>query len=405
MRALCALMLVACAPARVMTTAPVAAQLAPEIEVSTPEAEGMSSDELLKLATWLRDNPKFPIFSILISRNGKLIFELYTSKLGREDAHYLMSVTKSVLSALIGIAIDKHLISGPDATIADLLPRALFDSDGEQARFKALTLKQVLGMQGLDAPDPPRLRTPEATARYEKFWLAPSRLKVALQQPLLSDQTPFQYNDCTPTLAIGALHEATKKSALEFAEEALFKPLGFRHYEWMHRDPSGLESGGYGLRLRPIDMQKLGLLYLNGGVWRGRRLISQSWIDRSFEPWNRSVPTSEKPDYGWFWWTYYLAPGWTARVANGWRGQRIAVFPEQHIVVTMTGSLEDGSEGEFFSQLITKIVKPSLEKQRGAPNAVTELNRVLKEVQSGPLRFQDFIEYRMVPSITLKQPR
>ena len=89
-------------------------------------------------------------------------------------------------------------------------------------------------------------------------------------------------------LAVGALQYVTGKGALEFAEEALFRPLDFRNYEWMHQDVSGIDNGGYGLRLRPIDMQKFGILYLHHGNWNGKQLISKNWVDSSFEPWNRS---------------------------------------------------------------------------------------------------------------------
>jgi hypothetical protein len=182
--------------------------------------------------------------------------------------------------------------------------------------------------------------------------------------------------------------------------------MGFRNYEWMHQDASGIDNGGYGLRLRPIDMQKFGLLYLHRGEWNGRQLISRQWIERSFEPWNRSTPGREPPDYGWFWWAKYYGAGFTAHVAIGWKGQRIAVFPEQDLVITMTACVEDGSEGEFFDQLVTKIVIPSLRKGSAGghanPGALTAL---LEEVRRGPSRITDFIEYRMVPSTAAKAGR
>lgn len=378
---------------------------AAELETSSPESQGIRSDELVKLTRWIRDNPSFPVFSILISRNGKLVYELYTSSIDKDDAHYLMSVTKSVLSALVGIAIDKHLLRGSDTPVNELLPRALFASDADYSRFHALTLKQVLAMSAVDAPDPPRRRDAESVARYQKFWFAPNRLKVVLQQPLLKGG--FQYNDSTPTIAGGALQYAVKESALQFAEETLFRPMGFRNYEWMHQDASGMDNAGYGLRLRPIDMQKLGLLYLNHGRWQDKHLVSKEWVDRSFQPWNRSAPEREQPDYGWFWWAYYYGPGWTAHVANGWKGQRIAVIPDQEIVITMTACIEDGSEKEFFDQLITKVVMPAV--QHGADHKTDvkpgELAALLEQVHRGPARYSDFIEYRMVPSATQKQTR
>jgi CubicO group peptidase (beta-lactamase class C family) len=379
------------------------AQPSPELEASTLEAQGFARAPFLQLATFLRDHP-YPVFSILVSRNDKLVFELYTSSLGGDEAHYLMSVTKSVLSALIGIAIDRHLIASTEATIADLLPSDWFPGDGDRARFRALSLAQVMGMSGIDTPDPPLVRTPEATARYQAFWSAPRRVVVALARPLLHGG--FQYNDSNPTLAVGALAWTTKKSPLAFAEETLFSALGFRNYEWMHQDASGLDNGGYGLRLRPIDMHKFGLLYLHEGSWHGRQVISKAWVAQSFRPWNRSKPDLAQPDYGSFWWARDYGDGWQAHVAIGWKGQRIAVFPAQKIVVTMTACVEDGTDGEFFDQLVTRVLKPALAQGGGAkPSEPDALTQRLADVRRTPPRYQDFIEYRMVPSVTPKQRR
>jgi CubicO group peptidase (beta-lactamase class C family) len=380
------------------------AATAPEIETSTPEAQGMSRAPLVELTKWVRDTP-IPVFSILISRHGKLVYELYTSQVDRDDAHYLMSVTKSFVSALVGIAIDRHLLPGPDATLGDVLPRAVFPGDADAARFRGLTLRQVLGMQGVDAPDPPRDRSPEATARAHRLWDAPNRLTFVLGLPLLGEG--FQYNDSTPTLATGAVQYATGMTALDFAQETLFGPMAFRNVEWMHQDAAGIDNGGYGLRLRPVDMQKFGLLYLHRGRWNGRQLVPEAWVARSFEPWNRSKPGLEKPDYGWFWWAFDFGPGWTAHVAAGWKGQRIAVFPDQDMVVTMTACIEDGTEPAVFEQIVKRVLEPAVAQggDAGAPKDAGELDALLAEVHRGPARRSDFIEHRMVPSVTAKGTR
>jgi CubicO group peptidase (beta-lactamase class C family) len=404
-RALFLLLGTACAgpPAPMRPAEPSSAARPPEIETSTLEAQGMNRAPFVQLTRWIRDTP-IPIFSLLVSRHGRLVYELYTSSFDRDDAHYLMSVTKSVVSALLGIAIDRHLVPGPDATLGDVLPHTLFPSDADVTRFRGLTLKQVLGMQGLDAPDPPRDKSPEALARYHRFWTSPSRLRFVLGEPLLGQG--FQYNDSTPTLATGVLEYATGKTVLDFAEETLFGPMGFRNVEWLHQDASGLDNGGYGLRLRPVDMQKLGLLYLHHGSWNGRQLVSADWVTRSFEPWNRSHPDAAQPDYGWFWWAYDFGPGWTAHVANGWKGQRIAVFPDQDIVLTMTACIEDGSEHALFEELVKKVLIPAVAQGTATPpKDAGELDALLDEVHKGPSRLGDWIEYRMVPSTAPKAKR
>ncbi len=368
--------------------------------MSTPAAEGMREDELVKLTKWISDTPSMPIFSILVSRHGKLVYELYTSSIDRDDAHYMMSVTKSVLSALIGIAIDRGAMKPPETPVIDMLPSSLLAREEDRERLRPLTLMRVMGMSGLDAPDPPRDNSPEATARYHTFWTAPNRLVAALKQPILADG--FQYNDSTPTLAIGALQYSVHESALDFAEKNLFGPLGFRNYEWMHEDATGIDNAGYGLRLRPIDMQKFGITFLDHGAYGGKQIVPRAWVEQSFRSWNKSKPDNPAPDYGWFWWRYDFGPRWVALVANGWKGQRIAIFPEQDIVLTMTAAIEDGTEHELFSDLVTKVLKPSIENGSGATHT-RALDDLVASVQHAP-RFADFIQFRMVPSKTPKSP-
>ncbi len=373
-----------------------------ELPRSTLDAEGMDAEPFVRLTKWLREHDRFPVFSILVSRRGKLVYELYTSGIDPEAAHYLMSVTKSVVSALVGVAIDRKLIRGADAPVSELLPRALFASEADRLRFSKVTLKDVLGMAAIDAPDPPRHTDPEALALQRRFFQAPDRVAFVLTRPVLAE--PFQYNDETPMLASGVIRQATGKDVFSFAEEALFGPLGFRNEEWMHRDASGNENGGYGLRLRPVDLQKLGILYLQKGRWNGRQLISREWIERSFTPWNRSRTELKTPDYGWYWWAEDYGEHWKAHVAKGWKGQRIAVIPEQEIVVTMTACFEDGSEEPFFQALLRSTIIPSV--QKGAVSSKDdELSRLIDEVHRGPLRFGEFIEYRMVPSVAPKSIR
>jgi CubicO group peptidase (beta-lactamase class C family) len=381
---------------------------ADELAASSPEDQEIDSRPLIALAEWIRDQ-RLPVFSVLVSRNGVLVYELYTSSLTRDHAHYLMSVTKSVVSALVGIAIDRRLIDGPDAPITRTLPPRLFRTPADVTRFQALTVRHVLGMSALDAPDPPRSRTPDALARQERFWSARNRVAFALEQPVLTAPgRAYQYNDVTPMLATGLIQYATGTTALEFAEERLFRPMGFRNHEWMHQDPTGIDNGGYGLRLRPIDMQKFGILYLAKGVWRGEPLISPDWIARSFSPWNRSRPDLPEPDYGWFWWRRDFGRGWRAHVANGWRGQRIAVFPQPRLVVTMTAYLEGAGEADrVFRKLVEDFVMPAVEKgaRRRDAAAPTRLATVLEELRTTRSAVRPDGEARMTPSVERKAKR
>jgi CubicO group peptidase (beta-lactamase class C family) len=374
---------------------------------STPEREGMDVEPLLALTDSVRDAKDFPVLSILVSRHGKLVYEMYTSHLGREEAHYMMSVTKSVVSTLVGIAIGEHLLPDANTSIAEVFPASLFPSPAARETFRPVTIRNVLGMSALDAPDPPRVHTPEALARFAKFVHAESRVRFALTQAVLpSPGVDFQYNDVTPMLATGFLHMATHATAFDYARTHLFEPMGFRNFEWMHQDRSSVDLGGSGLRLRPIDMQKLGVLFLRHGLWNGKQLVPRAWVDQAFVPWNQS-PTAKAPNYGSFWWTKHFGST-TALVAVGWKGQRIAVFPAQDLVVTMTAVIEDADEEALFAKLMEKFVLPAVASETSlppAPELRARLAAHLAQVKEGPLRFLATTEWRMIPTVEPKEVR
>ena len=377
---------------------------------STPEAEGVDPNALIRLAEWVQADDA-PIFSLLISRHGKLVFELYTSKLTRADAHYVMSVTKTFLSAAVGIAIDRHLISSIDEPVSDALPAGVFGSDANRERFRAVTVKDVLGMSALDSPVFPHQKTPDAVDRLKRFNQSENRLDFSLKENLLpSPGTSFLYTDTTPELAVGMVTLASHETAFDFLKESLFDPLGFQNEEWMHEDERGFDYGAVGLRVRPIDMQKFGNLYLHGGTWNGKQIVSKSWVDASFTPWIAADAKRAEPTYGYFWWTGKYG-SLVTHEANGWKGQRIAVVPEKDLVVTMTAYIEPDESGAtmtermVFTKIMNKLIAPALLDAPLAadPDADARLRRLLYEIQNHALRVPANAEERMIPGISPKE--
>jgi CubicO group peptidase (beta-lactamase class C family) len=366
-----------------------------------PNAQNVDTQKLLELTDWIRDK-SVPVLSLTISRNGWIIYELYTSGAGRDDAHYVMSVTKSVTSALVGAAIDRGLLPGSNAAIAAILPQAIFPNAQAFGRFQAITLKHVLGMSALDAPVLPHSKTPDAVERSTKFNRSANRLIFALEQaPLAKPGIDFLYTDVTPYIAGGAVQYAGKDTLLGFGRAVLFDAMGFKNVDWMHQDPSGIDNPSFGLRLRPVDMQKFGLLYLNGGCWEGRQLLSRQWVSMSLTPWIKSKPQLSESNYGWYWWKDGFASRWNGHTANGWKGQRITVFRDKGVVVTMTGVIEDGSEGSVYTDLINRFVIPSLSRPRTS-DVSPSLQPKLKAALADLLKRNTILpttEQRMVPSI------
>src|SRR5262249_52749097 len=125
--------------------------------------------------------------------------------------------------------------------------------------------------------------TPDARRRLKQWWTAQNRVGFALSQPLLpSPGYDFQYTNVTTSLAAGAVEYSSGMTMLDLANQTLFGPMGFKNQEWMEEDPTGIDNGATGLRLRPVDMQKFGVLYLDHGCWQGKQLIPRDWVDLSF---------------------------------------------------------------------------------------------------------------------------
>jgi len=377
---------------------------AANFEIEPPERHGIKASTLTEMTNFVVTE-KAPVFSILISRNGHLVYELYTHNLTRNHSHYLMSVTKSFTATLVGIAIDKAHLKGVEQTVGDALPQDWFSSPEDQQRFHRVSIKNVLAMSALDALVPPHSNTPEAEARNGEFHIAANRGKFALTQPLLANiGEDFQYQDITPSLAIALVTASSGKTSFEFAKENLFDRLGFVNSEWMHRDDEGLDLGAYGLRLRPVDMQKFGILYLNRGLFEGTRVLSERWVDLVSKPVIKSDSRSAAPNYGYYFWHPYIDNDAAALMASGWRGQFIAVIPTKQLVVTMTACFTNGKEVDFFLNLVNKFVLPSAAESKPAKGTPQALKAALaRALKTQPVNLSQ-IEPRMVPSVSPLEP-
>jgi CubicO group peptidase (beta-lactamase class C family)/predicted Ser/Thr protein kinase len=391
-----------------------------DLTSDAPDAHGIDARPLIDLADWIT-RERLPIFSLLVSRDGVIVFELYTSSLSREHAHYVMGVTTALTSTLIGVAIDRHLLPSADARLSDVLPAAWFGSEQAMQRFRAVTVRDVLAMSALDAPVSPHDESPASEERFRGFITAGNRARFALQQRVLAAPgRGYQYTDITPQLATGIIAYAAKQSPLEFADATLLGPMRFHNHEWMHQDRAGIDNGAYGLRLRPIDMQKLGILYLQHGMWNHVQLISRDWVSRAFTPWLRRFDDSAEPDYGCYWEADDFTPRaearpagaagrWLGHVVTGWKGQRIAVFTDHNLVVTLTGEIEPPEdEAALFSRMIESYVIPAIEGTRGTPARPDpalrdRLAAALARAHALAPVAMDQLEPRMVPSIAPKE--
>lgn len=283
--------------------------------------------------------------SLLVVRHGQLVFEKYYGDASREGLHNIQSMTKSVSSALVGIAVKKGYITSIENKVVDYFPEYR-DAITDQ-RVRSITIKHLLTMSsGID----------EMRLSFDKVLANP--LADILRQPLIhAPGQGFKYSSAAAHLLGGVLRKATGTSVLEFAERELFRPLGIGQVEW-YADNTGLQSGGMSGLWRSRDVLKLGELYLRGGKWNGTGLISPAYIAESVTIHNTGNFYGEKAQYGYMWWITRVA-GYDAFYARGYGGQYLMVIPKLDLVVLCTSDWKQPEYPEHFA-LVEKFVIPSV---------------------------------------------
>lgn len=304
------------------------------------------------------------IHAVLVARHGKLVFERYFRGsdevpgrlFGRRVAkinfdadtlHDMKSVSKSVVSLALGIAIDRGLIKSVDEPIFSLFPELsdLRSPDKDRIRFvHALTMS--LGLQWVEA-------TP-ATGDYNndeaRMHMASDQCRYVMGLPVTAPAgQQFFYNTGALALVSAIVRKATGRQLDDFVREALFEPMGIAHVAW--EKYRGETDAGGGLRLRPRDVAKFGQLVLAGGRWNDRQLVPRAWIEASTSP---KLKATEGMSYGYLWWLgrsphHGRAVNWIG--AHGRGGQYLRIVPELDLVVMVTaGYYQDYSPQAFEAQ-------------------------------------------------------
>jgi len=344
--------------------------------VSSPEAQGMQSKTLLKMMEDIKDK-KYNIHSITIVRNGDLVLDAYLYPFKYGDKHELHSVTKSVISALIGIAIDKGYIKDVHHPITHFFPNTNISHLDDLKR--SMTLKDLLIMaSGLDCKDGSANEW-AATLEMQKTddWT-----QYALNLPMAHKPGEYyQYCNAVSHLLSAIINESTGMPTLAFAKKYLFDPLGIKDIEW-EKSPEGIVSGSLGLRLRPKDMAKIGLLYLNNGKWENQQILSAEWVTESRQPYIDGKWNNEH--YGYQWWInqagYYSAVGMF--------GQAIYVVPKKNLVVVFTSHIE-GQDMYISGTLLQEYILPAVvssEPLSPSPNDKERLDDKLSSISKAPVQ-------------------
>ena len=313
--------------------------------VVAPEEEGLDS-RALSQALEHSQRLDLHLHSLLIMRRGRLVLDVRLFPFARGQVHGVASVTKSVTATLVGIALRLGYLKRVEQRLLDLLP-------GRTVAFRdslkeAITLKDLLTMSsGLAC-----VNQPTEVTLYD-MRASPDWIQFALDLPM-SDRpgARFVYHSAASHLLSAVVQEATGQSLLDFGRKHLFGPLGFGKVMWAP-DPQGYSRGWGHLYLLPEDMAKLGLLYLNDGVWAGERLLPERWVAAATRKQVSALP--QEDGYGYLWWI----PSTGGYQAAGIGGQSVVVRPDLQLVVVTTGSGRSALTKEWVRNAIVPSVRSS----------------------------------------------
>ena len=339
-----------------------------EWRTSSPEQQGMDSDMLTEMLETIHDEVH-AIDGVTVVRHGHIVADAANSPFQPNTKHVIYSCTKSIVSALIGIAHREGAIEDVNQPVLSFWPdRSVADLDVEK---ESMTLEHLLTMStGLDCKDSylyrwQGLREMERTDDWVQYML-----DLPMVEP---PGERFEYCNGASFLLSAIVQETTGESALDYATEHLFGPMGIRDVNWA-ASPQGISIGWSGILMRPHDMAKIGYLYLHDGQWDGQQLLPEGWVEASTR---EHVAATLQDGYGYQWWVddsgFYMALGYA--------GQFIYVIPDKDMVVVFVSDLE---EQDFYvpQELLETYIIPAAESSDPLPENPEGVERLESAAQA-----------------------
>jgi len=325
---------------------------------------GLSETRLRSLEEAVHAGEFKKIGSVLVARHGKLTYEIYFEG----DATTLRdtrSATKSITGALVGIAIDKGQLAGVQAKILTLLADRARKLQNPDPRKASITVEDFLSMSSpLECDD----WNDASRGNEERMYLVEDWAQFILDLPIRGrmrvgekvEPPPYgrYFSYCTGgvfTLS-EVLEKGTGMRTDRYAQQNFFGPLGIKDAQWVY-SPMNIPQTGGGLRLTSRDLLKIAQLYLNGGLWQGTRIVSESWVKVSTQP---HAQIDEVTDYGYLWWLKSFKTGgksYPAFFMSGNGGNKVVVIPSLDMAVVIT-STNYGTHGmhEQTEKILTDYV-------------------------------------------------
>lgn len=316
-----------------------------EWQFSTPEAEGMNSNILNNIDDYIKQKRYRLINSILVIKNEKIIFEHYYNKFNENSKNNIKSVWKSILSITLGICIDKGIINSIDEPIKNYLPEFAEDN---HMYHKALTIKHLLTMSsGIYWNPGKHYHCPMLNQMMRSnSWIS------HLSDVAMSDYpgTKFVYKEWDVILLSAVIGKAADKTAYEVCKEFLYTPLNIDSGAWS-KSPDNvsytIQEGEENSDLSARDMGKIGLLFLNNGIFNGQRIVSEEYIKQAI---SASKASSE---YGYLLWLF--EGGYAAR---GFGGQEVNVYPENNLISVIQATPTSSSKlyGDVSKEILIALI-------------------------------------------------
>ncbi len=292
-----------------------------------PEEAGIPSQLIGRLLAALRDDPSTDLHTLMILRGGKVEFELECRAYRFDTPCQVHSLSKSVTAMGVGLAVAEGLLTLDDRAV-DFFPGRL--NPLSYITHKEITVRSLLTMSS-------GVAFSETGALTSSDWVRDFFESEIRAEPGLK----FAYNSMNSYILSEIVRSAAGVTLGEYLRRRLFEPMGITAWAW-ETAPSGAEKGGWGLYMRPEDLAKLGVLWLDGGMWEGRQLLPREWVREASTQRMRAPKKYGAFNYGYHVW---VARDGSCALFNGMFGQNVFMFPQNDIVVVTTGG-----SGEIFQQ-------------------------------------------------------